>query len=242
MRHIAIIMDGNGRWAEARGLERIEGHKAGARSVGKVVEECARRGIPYLTLFSFSTENWKRDTKEVGSLMDIFKHYLDSELSTILENNICLKAIGNLDRLPLAVRTALKRNIEASKNNTALTLVLALSYGAREEILKATQAIASKVASGKLKVDAVDEKTFARHLWTDGIPDPDLLIRTSGEMRISNFLLWQLAYTEIVVAPELWPDFDENALGRAIYEYEHRERRFGLTGAQLRSGVKAESS
>ena len=233
--HLAIIMDGNGRWARERGLPRIEGHKAGVDSVQKTVEFCRRRGIRYLTLFSFSTENWQRAPEEVSGLMQLFRHYLDTELSRLNENNIRLRAIGDIERLPFHVRTALNRNIEKTKNNTELTLVLAVSYGGREEIVAAAKTLAEKVAKGTIAPADIDNQLFASALWGADFPDPDLLIRTSAEMRISNFLLWQLAYSEIVVAPEFWPDFNEQTLERCLKEYAARERRFGLTSEQLKT-------
>lgn len=231
--HIAIIMDGNGRWARGRGLPRIEGHKAGAASVRAACEECIRQGVTYLTLFSFSTENWKRSADEVGGLMELFRRYLDSELSTLLDNGIRLHAIGDLDRLPYPVRLALNRTIKKTEKNTKLNLVLAVSYGGREEIVDAAQKIAQDVAAGKLRPEDVDADCLRSRMWSSTIPDPDLLIRTSGEVRISNFLLWQLAYTEIVLSDVLWPDFNGNALADCIQKFKMRERRFGLTSEQL---------
>lgn len=227
-------MDGNGRWAESRGQKRIEGHKAGALSVRRVVEECRRNGVRYLTLFSFSSENWSRERTEVDGLMGLFKQYLESELSSLIENDIRLRAIGDLSRLPLPVRMALNRDIERTKDNVGLDLILAVSYGSRDEIIAASKKLAKLVKEGKLDPDEIDGAAFSSALWTHDIPDPDLLIRTSGEMRISNFLLYQLAYSEIVVAPELWPDFDEAVFNRCLEEYKKRERRFGLSSAQIR--------
>jgi undecaprenyl diphosphate synthase len=234
-KHVAIIMDGNGRWAQSHGLERIEGHKKGAKSVRAVVEESVRLGIKYLTLFSFSTENWQRSSDEVTGLMSLFRHYLDSELKTLLENGVRLRAIGDLERLPLLVRKALAHDIERTSHEDRLNLTLAVSYGGREEIVAAVQQIADEVKAGKLSPDEVDAETLQSRFWSQDLPDPDLLIRTSGEMRISNFLLWQLAYSEIVVTPTLWPDFDESELRQCLAEYQRRERRFGLTPEQARS-------
>lgn len=231
--HIAIIMDGNGRWAQERSLPRLEGHRAGTKSVRSVVEECRRLGIRYLTLFCFSTENWQREEDEVFGLMQLFAHYLNTELSNLLENNIRLRAIGDLERLPAAVQDALAEVISKTEHNTGLDFVLAISYGGREEILAATKKVVSKVQSGEITSNQVTSQLFASCLWTQDLPDPDLLIRTSGEMRISNFLLWQLAYAEIVVTPEYWPDFDPDSLKRCLDEYSRRERRFGLTGRQI---------
>jgi len=231
--HIAIIMDGNGRWAKERELERIDGHKAGAKSVRETVEVCRRLGIRYLTLFSFSTENWQRSKSEVGSLMELFQQYLHSELDSLSKNGVRLRAIGDLTRLPFAVRSALHKDLEKTKNNTGLDLILAISYGGREEIVHACKSIAEQVSEGKLNLDEIDCNTVQNSLWAPDVPNPDLLIRTSGEMRISNFLLWQLAYSEIVVIPEYWPDFTEEILNRCLSEYNARERRYGLTTEQL---------
>ncbi|MCB0359397.1 MAG: isoprenyl transferase [Bdellovibrionales bacterium] len=238
--HVAIIMDGNGRWATRRGLPRLEGHRAGASSVRTVVEECRKCGIRYLTLFSFSSENWHRSADEVGGLMKLFKRYLDSELKTLLENGVRLRAIGDLERLPAFVRESLMETMERTANNQGLDLILAVSYGAREEIVHAARALARDVAEGKLSPEDITSAQFASRLWTADIPDPDLLIRTSGEMRISNFLLWQLAYSELVVTTTLWPDFGVDELHECLGEYARRERRFGLTADQLaqRNGVQ----
>ena len=231
--HIAIIMDGNGRWASSQKLPRIEGHKAGVKAVRKIVEACHQFGVRYLTLFSFSSENWQRSPEEVAGLMRIFRSTLDQELDSLVENGVRLKAIGNLGKLPFPVRSALRRNIEKTKGNTGLELILAVSYGGREEIVEATKKIVKRVEQGQLQSDDITEDVIASALWAPDVPDPDLLIRTSGELRISNFLLWQIAYTEIVVAPELWPDFSEKVLERCICEFQQRERRFGLTADQI---------
>jgi undecaprenyl diphosphate synthase len=236
--HIAVIMDGNGRWATRQGLARIEGHKAGAKSVRAVAEECCRLGIRYLTLFSFSTENWHRSKEEVGGLMELFRQYLDSELKTLLDNGIRLRAIGDLDRLPFPVRKALERDMVKTQNNDRLDLVLAVSYGGREEIVDAVKTVAAKVEKGEIRARDVDEELLRSNMWSAGIPDPDLLIRTSGEMRISNFLLWQLAYSELIVTEKLWPEFDGQVLRECIEEYSRRERRFGLTAEQVRQGIE----
>lgn len=229
-RHIAVIMDGNGRWAAARGLARLDGHRAGAKSVRGVVEQCGRLKIPYLTLYSFSTENWGRDRQEVSGLMDLFREYLDSELPELLKNGIRLRAIGDLERLPLSVRTALRRAIERTQTNTALNLTLAVSYGSRDEIVNAVRLLAKKAAVQEIRPDEITAEQFSSALWTGDLPDPDLLIRTSGEMRISNFLLWQIAYSELVVRPELWPDFDHEVFLHCLEEYARRERRYGRAG------------
>lgn len=236
-RHIAVIMDGNGRWARSRGLKRIEGHKAGAKSVKMLAEQCRKRGIRYLTLFSFSTENWGRAKDEVDGLMSLFRQYLESELPELLENDIRLRAIGELNKLPLPVRTALQRDIDKTKGNSGLDLILAVSYGSTQEIVNAAKNLALLVKQGKLSPDEIDDQAFRSALYTHDIPDPDLLIRTSGEMRLSNFLLYQLAYAELVVAPELWPDFDETAFERCLQEFGGRERRFGLTESGTRSAI-----
>lgn len=227
--HVAVIMDGNGRWAKRRGLKRIEGHKAGSESVRRVITECRKLGIRYLTLFSFSTENWKRPVQEVSALMDLFRQALDSELHSLLENNIRLRAIGDLAQLPMPVRYALNRSMEQSKNNTALDVILAVSYGGRAEILHAAKQIASQVKDGTLLLSEIDEQKISANLWSNEVPDPDLLIRTSGEMRISNFLLWQLAYSEIVVTDTLWPDFNEESFHWCLSEFQKRDRRYGLS-------------
>lgn len=231
--HVAIIMDGNGRWAQSRGLERIEGHQAGAHAVRKIVEECRRLGIKYLTLFSFSTENWQRDPKEVSSLMELFAQYLNSELETLKKNGVRLTAIGDLARLPESVKKLLSRDIAETEENAELTLVLAMSYGAREEIVAAARSLAEEVETGKLRAADITAEKFAKSLWSRDIPDPDLLIRTSGEMRVSNFLLYQIAYAEIIVRDEFWPDFNEERLRECLADYSRRERRFGLTSEQL---------
>ena len=231
-KHVAIIMDGNGRWAAARGMPRIKGHEAGAESVSEIVRDCRERGISALTLYSFSTENWKRPSAEVGALMGLLERYLAAEKKEILDNGIRLNAIGQIDRLPAHVRLPLQLLMKDSARNRAMTLTLALSYGGRREIVDAVQAIAKKVRRRELVPEEIDETTIAAHLYTGSLPDPDLLIRTSGEMRISNFLLWQLAYTEIYVTDVFWPDFRKPQLQLALDAYAKRERRYGLTGAQ----------
>lgn len=227
--HVAVIMDGNGRWARARGMPRVEGHRAGAKSVRSLVEECRKLGIRYLTLFAFSSENWQRPKEEVSSLMGLFAHFLESELALMCRNNIRLRAIGNLERLPDNVRAILRKTQDSTRDHNALDLVLAVSYGGREELLQAAQRIADAARQGSL-VTPLDEQAFRGFLYAPDIPDPDLLIRTSDEFRISNFLLWQLAYAEIVITPTLWPDFDAEEFLRCLKIYSKRERRFGLTG------------
>jgi undecaprenyl diphosphate synthase len=241
-RHVAIIMDGNGRWAKRRHLPRIEGHRQGAKTVHMVVEECRRLGVEYLTLFAFSTENWQRPAEEVSALMKLFEHYLQSELSRLLENGIRLRAIGDLDRLPVNVRSILRENEEATKNLQGMQLILAVSYGGREEILNAARKLAKSVEQGKRSADSIDAQALRNELYGHDIPDPDLLIRTSDENRISNFLLWQLAYSEIVVSPLFWPEFSKEEFHRCIAEYGKRTRRFGLIDEQLgQQGINGNS-
>jgi undecaprenyl diphosphate synthase len=225
--HCAIIMDGNGRWAEARGLPRIAGHRRGAEAVRRTVSGAIELGIPYLTLFGFSSENWKRSAREIHDLMGLLRHYLLAELAELHRNSIRLRVIGQLDRLATDIIELIGRAETLTRDNTALTLTMALSYGGRAEIVAAVQAIAAAVAAGRLPVAAIDEQCFARHLFTLDLPDPDLLIRTSGEQRISNFMLWQCAYAELVFTKTLWPDFAQRDLEEAIDEYRGRERRYG---------------
>jgi undecaprenyl diphosphate synthase len=232
-RHIAIIMDGNGRWAEARGMARVKGHEAGAESVREIVRECRKKGVEALTLYSFSTENWSRPPEEVSALMALLKRYVLSERTELLEQGIKIRVIGQMQRLPLFVRTPLKALCKESSDNTGMTLNLALSYGGRADIVAAVQEIARDVKAGKLAPEQIVEGTVDEHLSTAGLPDPDLLIRTSGEMRVSNFLLWQLAYAEFYVTDIHWPDFRAEALDEALAVYASRGRRFGLTDAQI---------
>lgn len=236
-KHVAIIMDGNGRWAKKRFLPRVEGHRNGAKSVRKIVEEARRLGISYLTLFAFSTENWLRPGEEVSSLMKLFIQYLKSECSKLAENNIKLRAIGDLDRLSSEVRDSLNECIEKTKNGSEMELHLAISYGGREEIVNATKRIAQAALLGDIDLTSIDNNLFRSYLYAPDVPDPDLLIRTSDENRISNFLLWQLAYAEMVITPVLWPDFDETEFKRCLSEYSGRNRRFGLTDDQLGPSV-----
>ncbi|MDT8396590.1 MAG: isoprenyl transferase [bacterium] len=232
-RHIAIIMDGNGRWAAQRGLPRIAGHRAGVSTVRRVVEECARLRIPYLTLFAFSTENWRRPEEEVGALMVLLDQYLKRELANLMKNNVRLNTIGRLNDLPENVRRTLEDVTARSSANTGLTLTLALSYSGRDDIVQAVRRIAMDVSDGTLEPGAIDHDGFSSRLDTHDMPDPDLLIRTSGEMRISNFLLWEIAYTEFYVTQKLWPDFGDEDLHEALDEYKRRERRFGMTSDQV---------
>ncbi len=226
-RHIAVIMDGNGRWARERGLPRIEGHRRGSEAVRACTAACMEAGVPCLTLYAFSRENWQRPAAEVKALMTLLERFLTERIAEIMERNIRLRAIGRLDDLPKKARQQLESAIEKSDGNTALTLTLALSYGARTEIADAAGKIAKEARAGTLDPATVGEETIAARLYTAGMPDPDLLIRTSGEMRVSNFLLWQISYAEIVVTPTLWPDFTKEDLFAAIREYARRERRFG---------------
>ncbi len=231
--HLAIIMDGNGRWAQQRHKPRIVGHQKGVEAVRQVVEECCNLGVRHLTLYAFSSENWGRPAEEVAALMGLLAKYLDSELKSLLSNRIRLNVIGEIGKLPGNIRKTLEKTVEQTRENEAMTLTLALSYGSRDEILRACRSVAAKVAGGSLRTDEIDEELFAGELDTAGIPDPDLLIRTSGEMRISNFLLWQIAYTELYFTDVFWPDFNRDELLKAIEEYGRRQRRFGLTAEQL---------
>jgi undecaprenyl diphosphate synthase len=237
-------MDGNGRWAEQRGLSRLHGHRVGKDSVRAVVESARRLGIQYLSLFAFSTENWSRPAKEVEGLMHLLRRYLASELDKMMKHGIRLVAVGTLRRLPPAVRQALRAAVAATQRNTGMTVILAVSYGGREDITRAMRAMARKVKRGELEADEITQDVVARHVATKGIPDPDLLIRTSGEMRVSNFYLWQLAYTEIYVADTLWPDFREREFIQALDFFEQRQRRFGKTAEQVEvaAGLRAATS
>ncbi len=226
-KHIAIIMDGNGRWATQQGKDKIFGHQEGVVSVRKCTEAATEIGIKYLTLYTFSTENWHRPKAEVDALMELLVESIVKETPTLQKNNVRLKAIGNLDRLPENAKQKLLQCIDQTKNNEKLTLILALSYSAKWEIVNATQQIAEKVKAGELNKEDITEDTFAQHLTTKDIPDPDLMIRTSGELRISNFLLWQLAYSEFYFTNIHWPDFREEELYKSILAYQGRERRFG---------------
>jgi undecaprenyl diphosphate synthase len=238
-RHVAIIMDGNGRWAQRRGLSRIEGHRRGKDSVRAVVETARRLGIPYLSLFAFSTENWQRPRREVDALMRLLLRYLRTEVNRLMKNEVRVLAIGDTARLPEPVRRELERVIALTRANTRLTVDLCVSYGGREDIVDATRRIARAVQAGQLDPDAIDQATVANHLGTAGLPDPDLLIRTSGEQRISNFFLWQIAYTELYVTDTLWPDFREAEFVSALAHYQQRERRFGRTSAQQHEKERA---
>ena len=225
--HIAIIMDGNGRWARQRGLIRIRGHEKGTESVREITRECAKKHLKQLTLYAFSSENWKRPKREVNLLMKLLKEYLIKERKEIEENNIRLTAIGRINELPEDVQRELTISMEESKNNTGMVLCLALNYGGRTEIVDAAKEIMRKVKEGKLRLDEITEETFREHMYMPDMQDPDLLIRTGGEMRISNFLLWEVSYAELWVTPVYWPDFRKTHLEEAIRDYANRERRFG---------------
>ncbi len=232
-KHIAIIMDGNGRWAKQKGMLRAFGHENGTKSVRQTVESCAELGIKHLTLYAFSTENWNRPKLEVDTLMKLLVSSLKKEIKTLLDNNIKLKAIGNLKSLPKKVYKELHEVMDLTKDNTHMDLTLALSYGSREELLNAVKEISTKVKNNIISTENIDESVFNAHLYTQTLPDVDLLIRTSGEQRISNFLLWQIAYAELYFTPVLWPDFTKQHLCEAIIEYQKRERRFGKTSEQI---------
>jgi undecaprenyl diphosphate synthase len=231
--HIAIIMDGNGRWAKQQGEERVFGHENGVKSVRDSVEAAAEIGVKYLTLYAFSTENWNRPKAEVIALMQLLVHTINAETATLNKNNICLQAIGDLKSLPDDCYNELQEAIENTKNNTRMTLVLALSYSSRWEIINAVKQIAEKIENKTFSAGEITEDTIKQHLCTNSIPDPELMIRTSGEHRISNFLLWQLAYSELYFTDTLWPDFGKENLYAAILDYQTRERRFGKTSEQL---------
>jgi undecaprenyl diphosphate synthase len=232
-RHIAIIMDGNGRWAKKKNLNRISGHIKGVDAVREIVTACRELGIKVLTLYAFSIENWRRPKDEVAALMGLLMEYLFKEREEMVQNNIRLSAIGRIEDLPLEVQNTLRETSKKTEQCDGMILNLALSYGGRSEILHAVQGILSDFQKGKIKPEEVNLQRFSQYLWTRGIPDPDLLIRTSGEFRISNFLLWQIAYTELYVTETLWPDFDRKELLKAIAAYQSRERRFGLISEQL---------
>ncbi len=226
-RHVAIIMDGNGRWAKKRLFNRIKGHEQGAAAVRTVVRTSRRLGIGILTLYAFSTENWQRPKAEIAALMELLDRFLVSEQQELMENNIRLSAIGQIERLPASVRRTLQQTMDLTKNKDGMLLNLALSYGARDEIVKMVQVIAQKSVAGEIDFNAITPDVVSEHLYTRRIPDPDLLIRTSGEMRISNFLLWQIAYTELFVTDTLWPDFSETEFIHILKDFQQRERRFG---------------
>ncbi|HEY0969238.1 MAG TPA: isoprenyl transferase [Opitutaceae bacterium] len=232
--HVAIIMDGNGRWAQKRGLPRIEGHRRGVETVRAIIDAAKELGIHTLTLYAFSSENWKRPQDEVGALMGLLEYFLKKETATLIKNQIRLRTIGRTHELPEGVRAELERTVAATAHFTGSTLVLALNYGARTEVIDAARAYAAAVAAGKEKLNDESWATFSRYLYTNDIPDPDLVIRTSGETRVSNFLLMQAAYAEFVFTPVLWPDFTKADLASAVAAYAQRERRFGQTSAQVK--------
>jgi undecaprenyl diphosphate synthase len=232
-RHIAVIMDGNGRWAKQHGQPRVFGHRNGVRAVREITEAAAELGVKYLTLYAFSTENWGRPRPEVNALMGLLVDTVHRELKTLMQNNIRLQAIGDLSQLPDKTYKALLSGIEQTRNNTRMTLVLALNYSGKWDLTQAVQKIARQVAAGGIDPDAITQETLAAALSTAGMPDPELLIRTSGEERISNFLLWQLAYAEMYFTPVLWPDFDRTRLYEAILDFQNRERRFGKISEQI---------
>lgn len=226
-RHIAIIMDGNGRWAKDRGLPRLEGHRAGAESVREVMEACIELGVEFLTLYAFSSENWNRPETEVSALMSLLNRFLEEKAKDLDRQNVRLLAIGQLDRLPVKTRELIEKIKARTAGHTTMTLVLALSYGGREEIVSAARSLAADAVAGKITPSDIDAGLFSSRLQTAGIPDPDLLVRTSGEMRVSNFLLWQISYSEIVIVKKFWPDFRQGDLFETVNEYKRRHRRFG---------------
>jgi undecaprenyl diphosphate synthase len=231
--HIAVIMDGNGRWAKKKGALRIFGHRNAVQSVKDVTEACGELGVKYLTLYAFSTENWARPKDEVDGLMELLVNTLKKEIKTLMDNQVKLKTIGDTQHLPADCQKNLQWAIEETSQNDGLTLILALSYSGRWEITKAFKQLAKEIGQGKINPEAITENTIQNYLETAGIPDPELLIRTSGEMRVSNFLLWQIAYSELYITPTLWPDFRKENLFEAVWAYQQRERRFGKTSEQL---------
>jgi len=231
--HIAIIMDGNGRWATARGLDRSAGHVEGVNTVRRITEAASEAGVKYLTLYTFSTENWNRPRAEVDALMDLIVVAIERETPDLIKNNVRLRMIGNIDRMPSGARKRLEQCFADTAHCTGLTLVLALSYSARWDIVRAARSIADDAAAGIINPDDINDETIASRLSTSFMPDPDLLIRTGGDMRVSNYLLWEIAYTEIVVTPTFWPDFSKRDFIDAIADFQHRQRRFGLTGDQI---------
>lgn len=229
--HIAIIMDGNGRWAMERGKERTYGHQAGVEAVRRITSECTRLGVKYLTLYTFSTENWNRPADEVAALMGLVLTSLEDEI--FMKNNVRFRVVGDLERLPEVVRQKLRATEEHTAKNDAMTMVVALSYSSKLELVRTMQQIASEVKDGQMDINDIDEKTIDSRLWTNFMPDPDLLIRTGGEVRISNYLLWQIAYSELYFCDTYWPDFDETELHKAILSFQSRQRRYGKTEEQV---------
>ncbi|MCG3118349.1 MAG: Ditrans,polycis-undecaprenyl-diphosphate synthase ((2E,6E)-farnesyl-diphosphate specific) [bacterium] len=236
--HVAIIMDGNGRWAKRRGLSRVEGHREGINSVREIVRACGELGIEYLTLYTFSKENWNRPKTEVAALMSLLLKTIRDEVAELKRNNVRLMTMGRLEDLPMLARQGMQHGIRSLRQNSGLTLNLALSYSSRQEMVEAMRRIAREVKAGRLQPEDIDEFTISSNLYTAAIPDPDLLIRTSGELRLSNFLLWQLAYTEIYVTEVLWPDFRRREFYHALLSYQQRERRFGMVSEQLAAAVE----
>lgn len=234
--HVAVIMDGNGRWAQARGLPRTEGHRKGMETVRRIIRHASRRGVRYLTLYSFSSENWRRPAEEVGFLMGLLKYFIRRDLAELHAENVRINVIGERDDLAPDIAGLLAEAEGLTRDNTGLGLIIAFNYGSRDEIVRAARRLAEKVARGEMAPEAIDRDAFAGSLFTAGLPDPDLVVRTSGEKRLSNFLMWQAAYSELVFSPVLWPDFDEAAFDAAIDEYKGRERRFG--GVGVRQGAK----
>lgn len=232
-KHIAVIMDGNGRWAKQQGAARVFGHRNAIKAVREITEGCAELGVSYLTLYAFSTENWNRPKFEVDALMTLLVHTIRDEIKTLMDNNVRLSHIGHVESLPRDCQRELAEAMKVTEQNTGLTLILALSYSGRWEILEAVRQLATNVSNGEIAAADIDEATFSRYLTTSGIPDPELMIRTSGEMRLSNFLLWQLAYSELYMPDVLWPDFRKEHLYEAITSYQQRERRFGKTSEQI---------
>lgn len=233
--HIAIIMDGNGRWAQQRGMDRVMGHREGVETVRRIVEECGKLHIPYLTLYAFSTENWNRPQYEVEALMRLMSAAIRSEVPKLMENHVRLNAIGHLEDLPQVCQDELAEACQLTAKNDGLTLTLSLSYSGRSELKYCMRALAQQVANGQLKPQDIEEQTITKHLYTAGMPEPDILIRTGGEQRISNFLLWQIAYAELFFTPVMWPDFSGQHLREIISQFQNRERRFGKTGEQVRN-------
>ena len=226
-KHIAIIMDGNGRWAKKRKLPRTMGHKAGVETIRRIIKESNRLGVKYLTLYAFSTENWKRPSDEVSALMKLLVEYFRKELKELNENDVVIKISGDITRLPKDAEEEILKAIETTKNNNGVVLNIAFNYGGRDEIIRAMKLVYEEVKSGKIDINSINEETFENYLYTKGMPDPDLIIRPSGEQRISNFLLWQCAYSEFWYSNICWPDFTEEHLRKAIYDYQHRDRRYG---------------
>lgn len=241
-RHVAIIMDGNGRWAEERGLERNAGHREGIESVREIIQSCRDYGVEVLTLYAFSIENWNRPKGEVSELMRILEEYLETELAEVMQHRARVRSIGRLDRLPPSTRRAVEHAVSETANNTGMQLVFALSYGGRAEIVDAARRLARDAELGKIDPEGLDEKGFATYLYAPDIPDPDLLIRTGAEERVSNFLLWQIAYSELYMSDRMWPEFRRAEFETAILDYQRRERRFGLTSAQIQAGGLGETT